>query len=96
MPDVATDEVMRLIHEFQNGDQAARDELFSVVYDELRRTACRLVHNERPSQSLQPTELVHEACIRLYGGPWLEEVSNRNHFFGIVQRDEANPHRSRT
>jgi RNA polymerase sigma factor (TIGR02999 family) len=44
------------------------DRLFPVVYDELRRLAARL----RPTDSVTPTLLVHEAWLKLQGLPAAE------------------------
>jgi RNA polymerase sigma factor (TIGR02999 family) len=40
-------------------------ELFPVVYDELRRVAGRYLQHERANHTLQPTALVNEAWLRL-------------------------------
>lgn len=59
------------------------DELFPIVYQELRRMAAARMSHESPNQTIQPTALVHEAWIRLTGG---ENISwkNRGHFFGAA------------
>ena len=44
---------------------ASPDELFSVIYGELRRVAGRYLKRERHNHTLQPTALVHEAWIKL-------------------------------
>lgn len=65
------------------GDPLATDELFPVVYNELRQLAGRYLAEESPGHTLQPTALVHEAFIRLIGPvevPW----ENRRHFFGAA------------
>ena len=41
------------------------DDVLPIVYDELRHVAARLMSNERAGHSLQTTELVHEAYMRL-------------------------------
>jgi RNA polymerase sigma-70 factor (ECF subfamily) len=49
------------------------DQLFSVMYGELRRVAGRYLGRERRNHTLQPTALVHEAWLRLQnerGGQW--------------------------
>jgi RNA polymerase sigma-70 factor (ECF subfamily) len=43
----------------------ASDQLFSVIYPELRRLARALMRRERAGHTLQPTELVHDAFVRL-------------------------------
>lgn len=65
------------------GDEQAADELFAVVYDELREIARAFMARERPNHTLQPTAVVHEAYVRLIGGQspgW----KNRAHFFGAA------------
>jgi len=64
-------------------DRSATNELFSLVYEELRRLADRLLANERPGQTLQPTALVHEAYLRLVG-PSNARWDGRAHFFGAA------------
>ena len=52
---------------------AAPNELFPVIYGELRRVAQRYLNRERRNHTLQPTALVHEAWLRLQndrGGEW--------------------------
>jgi RNA polymerase sigma factor (TIGR02999 family) len=59
------------------------EQLFALVYDELRRLAASKLAGERSDHTLQPTALVHEAYLRLVevsGGSW----ENRRHFFGAA------------
>src|SRR6266536_599297 len=44
---------------------APADELFPLIYGELRRVARRYLGRERKNHTLQPTALVHEAWLRL-------------------------------
>jgi len=44
---------------------ASPDELFPVIYGELRRVAGRYLKRERQNHTLQPTALVHEAWLKL-------------------------------
>jgi RNA polymerase sigma factor (TIGR02999 family) len=49
------------------------NEMFPVIYGELRRMARRYLGRERRNHTLQPTALVHEAWLRLQnekGGEW--------------------------
>ena len=50
------------------GQDDAREELLAVVYEELRRLAAGYLSRERVDHTLQPTALVHEAYLRLFGG----------------------------
>lgn len=59
------------------------DELFSLVYEELRRIAAAKMAREAPGQTLQATALVHEAWLRL-GGDKQPEWQSRAHFFAAA------------
>jgi len=58
-------DVTALLHAWTAGDSAARDQLMTVVYQELRRRAAGQLRRERRGHTLQTTALVHEAYIRL-------------------------------
>jgi len=76
--------VTRLLLRWRLGDQIAADELTAIVYPELRQLArSRLVAQFEPP--LSPTELVHEAFLRLSHQRQPEWV-NRSHFFFIAGR----------
>jgi RNA polymerase sigma factor (TIGR02999 family) len=63
--DNSTADVSALLEAWSRGDLAARDEVMTVVYAELRRRARAYVRRERAGHSLPPTALVHEAYLRL-------------------------------
>lgn len=46
-------------------DRAAVDDLFGVVYDELRTLARRQIARLNPGQTLSPTALVHDVYLRM-------------------------------
>jgi RNA polymerase sigma factor (TIGR02999 family) len=75
-------EVTRLLHEIQQGNRAAEDQLIPIVYSQLKRIAANQIRRERPGHSLQPTALVHEAYLRLNR---LDEIDwqGRSHFYRI-------------
>ena len=58
-------DVSRILQRVEDDDSEAIRELFSAVYDELRKIAARHLQNEEPGQTLQATALVHEAWLRL-------------------------------
>ena len=83
MESSSSQDVTQLLTAWGNGDQAARDRLMSVVYDELHRLARRYMQRESPGHTLQTSALVHEAFLRLvdqHNVHW----QNRAHFFGIA------------
>ncbi len=81
-PSTSHREVTQLLIAWGNGDKAALDQLMPLVYEELRRLAHRYMGRERPGHTLQTSELVNEAYLRLIDQ---REVhwQNRAHFFAI-------------
>jgi RNA polymerase sigma factor (TIGR02999 family) len=67
----------------EQGDAGAPEKLLEIVYVQLRQLATGKMAREAPNQTLQPTELVHEAWLRLVGtqNPKFE---NRAHFFAAA------------
>lgn len=59
--------ITQLINLAENGDEQAAKELFERAYEDLRLLAASRLSQERPGQTLQPTALVHEAYLRLFG-----------------------------
>lgn len=62
-----------------------RDQLLSELYGELRAAAARMLRRDAPALTLQPTELVNEAALRIVR---LEKMSwnDRQHFFATGAR----------
>ena len=60
-------EVTRLLQRWSHGDASALEELWPLVYDDVRRLARRQMARERGDHTLQGTALVNEAFIRLSG-----------------------------
>lgn len=60
----ATD-TTKILVDIQNGDQSRLDELWEIVYPELRELARGFLKRERPNHPLNPTGLVHEAFLRM-------------------------------
>ena len=71
------------LHAWQAGDPSARERLFPLVYDELRRIAHRQLQRERPGHTLDTTALVHEAYLRLAGAT-SQGFADRAHFFAMA------------
>jgi hypothetical protein len=60
-------DITRILNAIEAGDVRAADELFPLVYDELRCLAAAHMAREKPGQTLDATALVHEAYLRLVG-----------------------------
>jgi RNA polymerase sigma factor (TIGR02999 family) len=67
------------------GPSARAEELFPVVYDELRRLARGYMSRELPGSTLQPTALVHEAYLKLVDQT-RAEWKGKTHFFAVGAR----------
>jgi RNA polymerase sigma factor (TIGR02999 family) len=79
----STQEITQLLVAWNNGDEAALEQLTPLVQAELRRLAKRFMGGERQGHILQTTALVNEAFLRLID--WENvEWRNRSHFFGLA------------
>ncbi len=75
--------VTQLLVDLNKGDNEAMHLLLPLVYNELRRLASKYLKAEYSQRTIQTTELVHEAYIRLVGNENLS-LQNRGHFFGVA------------
>jgi RNA polymerase sigma factor (TIGR02999 family) len=79
----SSDGITELLERWGNGDEKARDELMSLVYDELHRLAATYLKRERGGHTLQPTALVNELFLKFseqHSMSW----QNRAQFFGVA------------
>ena len=76
------EDITRLLQELHKGGRAADDRLIRAVYRELRRLAARYLRKEGLDESLQPTELVHEAYLRMNDKDKIKWES-RSHFYAM-------------
>jgi RNA polymerase sigma factor (TIGR02999 family) len=77
-------EVTRILSAIEQGDRHAAEQLFPLVYDELRTLAAQKLAQEAPGQTLQATALVHEAYLRLVDGANVPRWDGRGHFFAAA------------
>jgi len=100
MTTIDPESLTRLMNAAGQGDASAREKLFKLVYDELHGIARQQMARERPGQTLQPTALVHEAFIRIFGKRSIEWASRRHFYNAFAQamyriRIDAARHRDR-
>ena len=57
--------VTEVLQEVAQGNREKIDSLFSIVYQDLRKTAAALLRRERHPQTLDPTSLVNETYLKL-------------------------------
>ena len=78
-----TTETTQLLRAWAAGDGGALERLTPRVYNELRRIAGYFIQDESPGKTIQTTDLVHEAYLKLI------DVSNvdwqhRAHFYAVA------------
>src|SRR5262245_20453338 len=76
-------DVTQLLANVAAGDTVALNQLYDLVYAELRTIAVQKMAAERPGHTLQTTALVNEAYLRLGGAEGIK-FENRAHFFGAA------------
>ena len=76
--------VTRLLVAARDGERRALEQLYAVVYGELRGMAEAQLRRERGGHTLQPTALVNEVYLRL--DPARDSWQNRRHFFGAASQ----------
>ncbi|MCG8462409.1 MAG: ECF-type sigma factor, partial [Holophagales bacterium] len=81
----ASGEITHLLRAWSAGDLRAGEALIPRIYGEMRKIAAGNLFFERRNHTLQPTELVNEAFLRLLRE---KEVSwdSRAHFFAAAAR----------
>ncbi len=78
-------EVTLLLQRWREGDESALHNLMPLIYSELHRMARLFVRNRRPGETLQPTALVNEACLKLLDNGQAQFV-DRAHFLAVMSR----------
>jgi RNA polymerase sigma factor (TIGR02999 family) len=76
-------ELTRLLNNAAGGDTVSLNQLYDLVFAELRGIAAHKMASERPGHTLQPTALVNEAYLRLGGADGFK-FGNRAHFFAAA------------
>lgn len=77
-------DVTQILSQIEQGDPSAAEQLLPLVYHELRKLAAVKLAQEKPGQTLQSTELVHEAYLRLVDVERAQHWNSRGHFFGAA------------
>jgi RNA polymerase sigma-70 factor (ECF subfamily) len=79
------DDITEILAAASAGDAAAANQLAPLVYAELRRRADALMRRESSGHTLQATQLVHDAYVKLVQqdrASW----TDRNHFFAVASQ----------
>ncbi|MSV30497.1 MAG: hypothetical protein EXQ52_17400 [Bryobacterales bacterium] len=83
--DIVEGEITQLLSRMSAGDRSASEELLPMVYVELRRVARRHLRSERPDHTLQPTALVNETYLKMFGDT-PPKFADRAHFLAFASR----------
>lgn len=78
-------EVTQILHRLADGDELATEELFGLVYEELRALAGSFFRGQRADHTLQPTALVHDAYVKMVGSADAG-FRGRGHFMAVAAR----------
>jgi RNA polymerase sigma factor (TIGR02999 family) len=76
-------DVTVLLGRWREGSAEAEEQLMVVVHAELRKLAASYLRKERAGHTLEPTDIVNEAYLRLIPQRSVH-WENRSHFFGIA------------
>lgn len=85
MPNKISNDITQLLNQVSSGNDFALDRILPLVYNELRKISSKYLRDEFRQHTLQTTELVHEAYLKLIGNNSLSWES-RAHFYGIAAR----------
>ena len=77
-------DVTQILSAIEQGDPRAAEKLLPLVYKELRKLANQRLAREAPGQTLQSSDLVHEAYLRLVGEGHEKQWDGRGHFFSAA------------
>ncbi len=78
-------DITLLLQQWTDGEDAALDPLFEMVYPQLRSIAAALMRNERPGHLLPPTAVVNEFYLKLVKQKRLQ-FDDRAHFLSLAAR----------
>jgi RNA polymerase sigma-70 factor, ECF subfamily len=85
MLESSSQQVTGLLGQAAEGDRAAAEALFPVVYEQLRALAGSYFKAQPADHTLQPTALVHEAYLKMFNQTQVG-ARDRAHFFALAAR----------
>ncbi len=82
-PEIDPKQVTVLLRAWADGDESVGDQLFPLIYRELRQISENQLRRSGPAMTLGPTEVLHEAYLRL-ADQKSSDWRNRAHFFALA------------
>jgi RNA polymerase sigma factor (TIGR02999 family) len=89
MPDKNNAPLTQLLQQAAQGEPGALDQVFSVLYPDLRRIAHARLRSQGGVAHLETTALVHESFLHLVGAAELQ-LADRKHFFTYAAKTMRN------
>ena len=83
MQNIVSHQISHLLLDWSKGNEFALEQLMPLVYEELHQMARRYMRRQPSGHTLQTTELIHEAYLKIAKGDE-RNWQNRAHFFGIA------------
>jgi RNA polymerase sigma factor (TIGR02999 family) len=77
--------ITQLLQRSAEGDPEAANQVWSIVYRDIRAMAASAIAGEARREQFEPTMVVHEVYLRLVSQPE-RKWNSRRHFFGAVAR----------
>jgi RNA polymerase sigma factor (TIGR02999 family) len=81
---IEVSDITKLIAAAADGDGRAADELYALVYEELRKIARSHRSRWHGDETIGTTALIHEAYLKLAGSN--ADFANRRHFYATASR----------
>ncbi|HEX2268499.1 MAG TPA: ECF-type sigma factor [Pyrinomonadaceae bacterium] len=81
----STHHITQLLHDWNNGDAEALNRLIPLADSQLKRIARKRLW-KRPGTPFQPTDLVHEAWLKLFREKNEPVWTNRRQFYSLLAR----------
>lgn len=79
-------DITALLERARAGEEGAVPQLVELVYSQMHQMAIGLMHPNGQAPSLQPTDLLHEALLKLMSDNVLETTPNRAYFFAAAAK----------
>ena len=76
-------DITQILAEVTSGNRDRMDELFQLLYQDLKAAAAGAMQGERVNHSLQPTALVHQVYLKLVDQTRVD-WKNRSHFCAVA------------
>ena len=81
----SSSEVTRLLIKLKKGEEQVYEQLYPLIYDELKQLAYAQMSRQSPDHTLSRTELVHETYLKMIDQSQIN-FNDKSHFLAIASR----------